>query len=635
VLERSPKNLEALVLLANIQAAEMDFEDAEETLRIALEVDPKYRDALLSLAGIRMANQQLPEAEALLRQVIANAPSSPDGYLRLAGFLTVTGRAAEAEPLLVTAVEQSANSVDLLKIQLDYYTGLQKLVEAEAVARKIYSLYGSQENYWTVMADFYLLRNEWDKARVELERLLQEHKNALVIRRKLVEVHLALKNDAKAEEINEGILRENSRDALAHLAKGRMLFGKGDSTNALLELNQTKQFQPDLPALHFWYGVIYSRRGEMEQAKQALAEALKYDANYLPARLILAELQNRTGAPDAALLNVQEVLKRNPRELQAYLLMSPAYIVKKDFAQAEKLLKAIVARAPGNDQGRWQLGLLEMQKGNYAAGRELLEGVWNTAPQAEPALMATVMSYLLEKEPNQAVDFLEQQIASHPELSASLYHMRGEVNRLQNRPDAAIQDYNKALAGNPAASGTAIALANLYAEKGQLEQAIRLIRDAQQCNPQDHNLPLVAGWFFERSQRWQDAQKSYEQALTLRSDNPVILNNLAWIMAEHGGNIDVALKYAQQAKELQSDNANITNTIGWIYYKKNSYQLAYQYLQEAVAKAPTDPLYQYQLGMASVKLGRTAEARQALEKALRLDPKFPQAADARKALAEL
>ena len=635
VLERSPNNVEALVLLATSQAVEKDLKEAEETLNRVLKINPKYKDALVTLAAVKMTNRLLPEAEALLRQVIANAPDSQDGYLRLASFFGITGRAPEAEPLLVKAVELSKNSAATLAVQANYYIALQKWPEAETVARKIQSLHGSEERYWTSLADFFILRSEWDKARVELERVLQEHKKAVVIRRKLVEVHLALKNGTKAEEINEAILKENGKDALAHLAKGRMLLARGDLNNALLELNQTKQFQPSLPALYFWYGQLYTQKGDLEQAKQSLGEALKFDPNYWLARLTLAELQNRTGSPDAALMNVQEVLKRNPRDLQANLIMSQAFLVKKDFVQAEKLLKTIVEQAPGNTQGHWQLGLLELQKGNFVAARQQLEQVWTAQPQAEPALMATVMSFLMEKQSKQALGFLEQQLTSRPELASFLFHMRGEVNRLQNKPEEAIRDYTKSLAGNPDSVGSAIALASLYADGGKPEQAIQLLQDTQKRRPQDPSLALATAWILERSQRWQEAQKAYERVLALDSRNPLALNNLAWLLAEHGGNIDVALKYAQQAKELQGNNVNVTNTIGWLYYKKNSYQLALEYLKEAATKVPANPLYQYQLGLAYVKLGKTAEARQALEKALQLDPKFSQAGDARKALAEL
>lgn len=634
VLERSPDDVEGLLLLANCQGAEKDLLAAEETIHRALKINPTHRELLFALASIKMGNRQLPAAEELLKQVIANEPNSPDGYIRLAGFYDITGRAPEAEPLLEKAVEVSKNDGVILETQTRYYMSQQNWTEAKKVVQKLQTIHGSEEKYWTALGDFYILRGEWDKARAELQRVRQERKNAAVVAHKLVEVLLALKDLKTAEEINESILKENQKDALAHLAKGRLLLVRGDFNNALLELNQTKEYRPDLPALHFWYAQVHSQKGDLEQAKQSLGEALKYDPNFWLARLSLAELQNRTGLPDAALVNVQDLLKRNPRDLQAYLLMSQAYLVKKDLPQAEKVLKMITEQAPQNPQGRWQLGVLRMLQGNFVDARQQLEQVWNVQPESEPTLQAMVMSYLMQKQPQQAIDFLQKQISGRPG-QAFLYHTLGEILRQQNKREEAIANFNKALASSLDSVQSAVALADLYMEEGKTDQAIQLLLEATKRRPQDSGLALSAAMGLERAERWPEAQGSYQRVLELDSANPVALNNLAWMLAEHGGNIDVALKLAQQAKERQTDNVQVTNTIGWIYYKKSSYQMALQYLRDSAEKNQKNPLYQYQLGLVYWKLGRMTDARQALQSALKLNPKFSEAENARSVLARL
>ena len=69
-------------------------------------------------------------------------------------------------------------------------------------------------------------------------------------------------------------------------------------------------------------------------------------------------------------------------------------------------------------------------------------------------------------------------------------------------------------------------------------------------------------------QAWDEARKAYQHVLALDNDNAVAKNNLAWLLAAHGGNIDLASNLAQQAKEKLTDTLQATNTIGWIYYEK-------------------------------------------------------------------
>jgi tetratricopeptide (TPR) repeat protein len=80
---------------------------------------------------------------------------------------------------------------------------------------------------------------------------------------------------------------------------------------------------------------------------------------------------------------------------------------------------------------------------------------------------------------------------------------------------------------------------------------------------------MLKSGMIEKFRRWDEAQKAYERGLQLDGDNAAVLkNNLAWVLAEHGGNIDVALKLVQEATEKLYDNPQVTDTIGWVYYKK-------------------------------------------------------------------
>ena len=184
-------------------------------------------------------------------------------------------------------------------------------------------------------------------------------------------------------------------------------------------------------------------------------------------------------------------------------------------------------------------------------------------------------------------------------------------------------------------TGSTIRLAQFYLREKKFDDAIRVLQEAGPRDPRNPNLALWTAMAFEQANRWEDARKSYERVIELDPDNLIAQNNLASIIAERGGNMDVALGLAQKAKEKQPENVNITNTLGWILYKKNSYQLSLQYLKEAAEKQNLNPLYQYHLGMVYVKLGKTVEAKQALQKALTLDPQFSEAASAKQTLAQL
>jgi Flp pilus assembly protein TadD len=99
--------------------------------------------------------------------------------------------------------------------------------------------------------------------------------------------------------------------------------------------------------------------------------------------------------------------------------------------------------------------------------------------------------------------------------------------------------------------------------------------------------------------------------------------------------LDVALQLAQTAKAGLPNVGTVSDTLGWIFYKKGLTGQAVRSLREATTQAPSQPSIRYRLGLAYLKNGDQSEARGALEQALRLNPKFPEAAEAKRALAAL
>jgi Flp pilus assembly protein TadD len=135
--------------------------------------------------------------------------------------------------------------------------------------------------------------------------------------------------------------------------------------------------------------------------------------------------------------------------------------------------------------------------------------------------------------------------------------------------------------------------------------------------------------------RIDEANKEYRKALTLSPKNPLAANNLASNLADGGGNLDEALKFAQIAREAAPEDPNVGDTLGWVHYKKGLIELAYPLIADAAGKSRNNPSIRFHHGMVLAKKGRGKEAAAELKAALSLDQKFPGADDAKKTLAGL
>ena len=114
----------------------------------------------------------------------------------------------------------------------------------------------------------------------------------------------------------------------------------------------------------------------------------------------------------------------------------------------------------------------------------------------------------------------------------------------------------------------------------------------------------------EQQNKIPEARARYERVIQTYPRAPIAANNLAWIYAENGGNLDRALELAQSAKAELPESAEVSDTIGWIFYRKKMFPQAVTSLKEAAARAPDNVMMRYHLGLAFAERVRL-RARQA------------------------
>ena len=85
---------------------------------------------------------------------------------------------------------------------------------------------------------------------------------------------------------------------------------------------------------------------------------------------------------------------------------------------------------------------------------------------------------------------------------------------------------------------------------------------------------------------WTEAKQFYEASIRLDSNNAVALNNLAFLMVEHGGDLEDALVRPNAPNKLMPNLAEVSDTLGWIYLKKNIPEQAIDIFRDLVQRVP-------------------------------------------------
>ena len=105
--------------------------------------------------------------------------------------------------------------------------------------------------------------------------------------------------------------------------------------------------------------------------------------------------------------------------------------------------------------------------------------------------------------------------------------------------------------------------------------------------------------------------------MSLRPDDPTIMNYLGYSWIDRGINLDEGLALIETALRLAPDNGAITDSLGWAHYKLGNYERAIFYLERAAELAPTISEILDHLGDAYWQVGRFKEAGFQWERAMK------------------
>jgi tetratricopeptide (TPR) repeat protein len=155
-------------------------------------------------------------------------------------------------------------------------------------------------------------------------------------------------------------------------------------------------------------------------------------------------------------------------------------------------------------------------------------------------------------------------------------------------------------------------------------------------SPNDAPALMAAGAVQELKRDAGAARKSYEKVLSLYPEHVVAKKRFA-ILAATAKDTDLkkALEHATKARETYPDDADVAKALGIIMYRQGTYPRAATLLQESSRKRENDAEVFFYLGMTKQKQQSKTDAKAALQRALELKLGGDDAAEARKALAEL
>jgi tetratricopeptide (TPR) repeat protein len=592
-------------------------------------IKPGQVGVITQLARALAAETQFPEAEKLYRSVIEKDKTFQYAYAELYRLLMFQGRPADAEQVLKLGAQNNPKQFGYLTLlAMHYYTQKQR-DEMLGVLNQIKSHAKEYEQAYLTVGDFYLRMGDPDSAvREYREGMSKDPKRDLkrkaTYEKRIIEVLMRQGKRNEAAELNSQILKDDPSDNDARGLAATFMLDKGDVTRALSELQAVVTHSPENPVAQYNLGRAHAARGELEQARQHFQKAIDLRADYVLARLSLAQLQITRGDFDAALKSAQEVLLKYDRNNNnARLIASAALMGQRKFGDSRQLLDSMLKVNSSSPDVLFQLGVVNLAENKYKEAEDSFRRSYELNPANSRGLMGMVETEMAQNHPDQAMKLLQTESAKVPNRMDFQLALGNTAVRA-GRYDEAISYFEKVAEsltkGSRAQGDIYLRIGETYRRKGDLSNSIVALQKAREILPENSVVLSTLALVLDAAGRWSEARQVYEVVIKLDPNNGVALNNLAFLLSEHGGDLDDALTKAQRAKQLLPDLSEVQDTLGWIYLKKNLTDEAVETFQKLVAKVPAQAVFRYHLGMAYSQKGDKTRALKELQDALKYNP---------------
>jgi tetratricopeptide (TPR) repeat protein len=334
--------------------------------------------------------------------------------------------------------------------------------------------------------------------------------------------------------------------------------------------NQTSARKPDRAAAYFHYSMahiyeelvtVYGRSDLANKAIEEYRQAIDADPGSAYLTSGLAELYAKTGRIRDAVLEAQDILKRDPKNLEAH-----------------KLLGRIYLRSLG-----------DMQTGGQSGGQNVLK---LAIEQYEEIVK-------LDNDPSNLVD-------DHL-LLGRLYRLNNDLQKAEN-------EFKTAVKLQPDSEEAVTTLAYLYNEEGDSTRAVQALNSVPDAG-RSAKLYSALGYTYEQQKQYKQAIEAYRHAIELDRDNLDAIRGLAQNLM-NDGQTDAALDQYKIIADANPEDAQTYLRMAEIYRKQGKFDQALDSLKKAETMVQDSIEVPYQIATVYQAQGRDEEAAQTLKQLL-------------------
>jgi putative PEP-CTERM system TPR-repeat lipoprotein len=404
--EAEPKYDLAYLKLASIYFMQEKHEEGIKELRSLVEHSPDNVQALLLLASLAEANGD--ESEALKTFLRAADTRKTEGIIAAAQYLQRTKEPEKALKVLNEGIRQSPTDINLLEAKGRALLSGKKFKDALAVFETI-ERSDPRVGFGSIV-NTYLAMGEQAKALEKIRTEIKNNPTNLGLRAELSRIYLQMGNKTEAVESAQEIIRNNPDSAVGYLVLALIYQSNNDIDKSIEVLGSASKIKD--AKLAFMLGNLYALRKNYTAALEQYRKAENVKGGADQILFQKGTVLHAMGKKKEAVEEYQKALRLSPNHVMA--LNNLAYIYgeeNRNLSRALMYATRAFMLAPQNDLIRDTLGYVLLKNGRTVQGMNMLKKASESSPNNPNILYHLALAYKERGELVKTMETLQKALA--------------------------------------------------------------------------------------------------------------------------------------------------------------------------------------------------------------------------------
>lgn len=300
----------------------------------------------------------------------------------------------------------------------------------------------------------------------------------------------------------------------------RKLMQQGKADEAIANLENIRQQNPDAKGVAFELGAAYYKKSDYPKAIESLKKAHA----------------------------------ENPANDEATQLLGLSYYLSGNSADAIPLLEKVQSWFPrANVDASYILGMCYIQTRQYDQARHAFGKMFDVAPDSAAAYLFTARMLLRQDYEPMAEEYAQKAATLDPKLPLA-HSLLGELYTAKSQIPEAIAEFEKELALNPANATIYYKLGDAYSREQKFDEAERVLQRSIWLDPSSTGPFILMGKVLQKKGEPALAVRTLEHAVTMDPNNATTHQLLGLAYRDLGKKEEAEreLKAAQQMRAEQN-----------------------------------------------------------------------------------